>query len=188
MLDAARRLISDKGGDFTTQDLVAEAGVALQTFYRYFASKDELLLAVIGDAMTEACDRWSKAAADIPDPLDRLRSYVVAPLEQFDGDGHEAAGMRFIVSTHWRLHRIFPMELAEAEKPFVDLWRAELNAAVDAGLVHPQNPEWDAWFIVELLRAVYHYYAYAAKVDDDMTVVKEKLWQFCRTALGAPRT
>ena len=62
MLDAAHRLIRDKG-DFTTQDLVNEAGVALQTFYRYFASKDELLLAVIGDAMTEACDRWSKAAA-----------------------------------------------------------------------------------------------------------------------------
>jgi TetR/AcrR family transcriptional regulator len=185
MLDAARRLISEKGGDFTTQDLVAEAGVALQTFYRYFASKDELLLAVIGDAMTEACDRWTKAAADVADPLDRLRLYITAPLEQFDGDGSEAAGMRFIVSTHWHLHRIFPTELAEAEKPFVDLLCAEVAAAVDAGLLRPQNPEWDAWFIVELLRAVYHYYAYAAKVDDDMTVVKEKLWQFCRTALGA---
>lgn len=186
MLDAARRLISDKGGDFTTQDLVAEAGVALQTFYRYFASKDELLLAVIGDAMTEACDRWSKAAAEIPDPMDRLRSYIVAPLEQFDNGGQDAAGMRFIVSTHWHLHRVFPTELAEAEKPYVDLLRAEVSAAVDAGLVDPPNPDWDAWFIVELLRSVYHYYAYAAKVDDDMSVVKEKLWQFCRTALGAP--
>jgi AcrR family transcriptional regulator len=112
MLDAARRLISENGGDFTTQDLVAEAGVALQTFYRYFASKDELLLAVIGDAMTEACDRWGNAAADIPDPMDRLRLFITAPLEQFDGDRNEAAGMRFIVSTHWHLHRIFPTELA----------------------------------------------------------------------------
>jgi TetR/AcrR family transcriptional regulator len=185
MLDAARRLISDKGGDFTTQDLVAEAGVALQTFYRYFASKDELLLAVIGDAMTEACDRWGTAAADIPDPMDRLRLYITAPLEQFDGDGHEAAGMRFIVTTHWHLHRIFPTELAEAEKPFVDLLRAEVSAAVNAGLLHSQNTEWDAWFIVELLRSVYHYYAYAATDDDDIDDVKERLWQFCRTALGA---
>ena len=40
MLDAARRLIVAKGEEFTTQELVAEAGVALQTFYRYFASKD----------------------------------------------------------------------------------------------------------------------------------------------------
>ena len=180
MLDAARRLITEQGGDFTTQELVAQAGVALQTFYRYFASKDELLLAVIGDAMTEACDRWTKAAAGIADPMDRLRFYVTAPLEQFDGDGREAAGMRFIVSTHWHLHRIFPTELAEAEKPFVDLLRAEVAAAVDAGLLHPQNPQWDAWFIVELLRVVYHYYAYVPRQAD----VKEQLWQFCLTALG----
>jgi hypothetical protein len=29
--------------------------------------------------------------------------------------------------------------------------------------------------------------ARAAAVEDDLTVVKENLWQFCRTALGAPR-
>jgi TetR/AcrR family transcriptional regulator len=182
MLDAARRLIREKD-DFTTQDLVLEAGVALQTFYRYFASKDELLLAVIGDAMTEACDRWAKAAAGLPDPLDRLRFYITAPLSRFHGDGQDAAGMRFIVSTHWHLHRIFPSELAEAEKPFVDLILAEINTAADNGLLQPCNPESDAWFIVELLRSVNHYYAYAAKADDDLNVVKENLWQFCRTAL-----
>ncbi len=80
MLDAARRLIREKD-DFTTQDLVVEAGVSLQTFYRYFASKDELLLALIADAMTEACDRWTEAAAEIPEPMDRLRFYITAPLE-----------------------------------------------------------------------------------------------------------
>jgi AcrR family transcriptional regulator len=184
MLDAARRLIRDKG-DFTTQDLVNEAGVALQTFYRYFASKDELLLAVIGDAMTEACGRWVEATSGMPDPMDRLRFYVTAPLEQFQGDSDEAAGMRFIVSTHWHLHRIFPNELAEAEKPFVDLMLAAINTAADSGKLHPRNPEWDAWFIVELLRSIYHYYAYAANADDDLNEIKENLWQFCRTALGA---
>lgn len=182
MLDAARRLIHDKGDDFTTQELVSEAGVALQTFYRYFASKDELLLAVIGDAMTEACERWSKDAAKLSNPVERLRFYISAPLEKLDGQ--DAAGMRFIVSAHWHLHRIFPSELAEAEKPFVELLLAEVNSAVDSGLLHPPNPEWDAWFIVELLRSVYHYYVYAAKGDEDVNVVKENLWQFCATALG----
>lgn len=182
MLDAARRLIHDKGDDFTTLELVTEAGVALQTFYRYFASKDELLLAVIGNAMTEACDGWSKAAAKLSNPVERLRFYITAPLEKLDG--HDAAGMRFIVSAHWHLHRIFPTELADAEKPFVELLLAEVNSAVDAGLLRPPNPEWDAWFIVELLRSVYHYYVYAANGDEDMSVIKENLWCFCRTALG----
>ncbi|GFG95427.1 hypothetical protein MTIM_13060 [Mycobacterium timonense] len=186
MLDAARRLIQEKD-DFTTQELVAEAGVALQTFYRYFASKDELLLAVIGDAMTEACDRWAKAAADMSDPMDRLRSYITAPLQQFHGDAQEAAGIRFIVSAHWHLHRIFPTELAEAEQPFVDLLRAEVAAAAEKGLLRPRNPEWDTWFIVELQRAIYHYYAYAAKTDEDLKATEENLWEFCKAALGAAR-
>jgi TetR/AcrR family transcriptional regulator len=186
MLDAARRLIREKD-DFTTQELVVEAGVALQTFYRYFASKDELLLAVIGDAMTEACDRWGAAAAEITDPMDRLRFFVTAPLEQFDGEGHEAAGIRFVTATHWHLHRVFPNELAEAGKPYVDLMVAEVNNAADSGLLRPRNPEWDAWFIVELLRSICHYYAYAATGEDDLDVTKENVWQFCRMALGAPR-
>lgn len=184
MLDAARHLIRTKDGDFTTQDLVTEAGVALQTFYRYFASKDELLLAVISDAMTESCDRWSAAAAELSGPAERLRFYVTAPLERLDGDTHDAAGMRFIVTTHWALHRVFPRELAEAEQPFVDLLLAELNAAADTGQLHPRNPEWDAWFVVELLRAVYHHYAYAPRGDEALDTIKERLWRFCWTALG----
>jgi TetR/AcrR family transcriptional regulator len=95
--------------------------------------------------------------------------------------------MRFIVSTHWHLHRIFPNELAEAGRPFVDLLLAEVENAADSGLLHPRNPEWDVWFIVELQRSIYHYYAYAAKADDDLNDTKENLWQFCRTALGASR-
>ena len=147
MLDAARRLIDAKGDEFTTQELVAEAGVALQTFYRYFASKDELLLAVIGDAMTDACERWADAAAELPDPLARLRYYLTSTLELLEGDGNKAATARFIVSTRWQLHRNYAKELAEAEKPFVDLVRGEVNAAIEAGLLNPADPEWDSWFL-----------------------------------------
>lgn len=184
MLDAARTLIAAKGDEFTTQDLVAEAGVALQTFYRYFSSKDELLLAVIGDAMTEACERWAQTAAELPDPLERVRYLLLTTLERLEGDPHNAAMSRFVVSTRWRLHRQFPKELAEAEKPFVDLLRAEVNAAVEAGQLNPPDVEWDSWFLTELVRAVYHYYAFAEHDSDEMDVVKDQLWQFCLTALG----
>src|ERR1700690_4453226 len=52
IVQAARTLIN-RQGDFTTQELVKEAGVALQTFYRYFQSKDQLLLALIEDMIAE---------------------------------------------------------------------------------------------------------------------------------------
>lgn len=180
MLDAALRLIREKGDSFTTQELVKEAGVALQTFYRYFASKDELLLAVIADAMADACAQWEAAASELPDPLARLRFYITAVIEVLDSEGGEGGTARFVVSTRWRLHRIFPTELAEAEKPLADLLLTEINAATEAGLLHPTNPEWDAWFIVELVRAVYHYYAYAPREHD----AQERLWEFCLAALG----
>lgn len=180
MLDAALRLIREKGDSFTTQELVKEAGVALQTFYRYFASKDELLLAVIADAMTDACSRWEAAARKLPDPLARLRFYITTVIQELDNEFGDGGTARFVVSTHWRLHRIFPTELAEAEQPFVDLLLGEINAAAKAGLLHPPNPEWDAWFIVELVRAVYFYYAYAPREAK----AHERLWEFCLAALG----
>jgi TetR/AcrR family transcriptional regulator len=184
MLDAATALIAVKGDEFTTQELAAEAGVALQTFYRYFASKDELLLAVVGDAMIDACERWAEAGRELPDPLARLHFYIMSTLERLSGDTHNAAMSRFVVSTRWRLHKQFPKELAEAERPFVDLVRGEVNAAIEAGLLNPPDPEWDAWFVTELVRSVYHYYAFAPHEDEEIELVKERMWRFCLTALG----
>ena len=137
MLDAALRLIREKGDAFTTQELVKEAGVALQTFYRYFASKDELLLAVIADAMADACARWAFAADELPDPVARLRYYVTAIIDVLDDEAGDGGTARFVVSMHWRLHRIFPSELAEAESRSSTCCSTEINAATKAGLLAP---------------------------------------------------
>jgi TetR/AcrR family transcriptional regulator len=188
ILDAAGRLIHAKGGEFTTQELCAEAGVALQTFYRYFSSKDELLLALIGDAMTDACEQWAAAGAQLPDPLARLRYYVTSTLERLDGVDAGGATARFIVATRWRLHRNYATQLAEAERPFVELLRGEVNAAVAAGLLNPGDPDKDPWFIAELARSVFHFYAFVTPADGELTVVAERLWRFCLTALGGTVT
>jgi hypothetical protein len=109
-----------------------------------------------------------------------LHLYITAVIDVLDSEGGGGETARFVVSTHWRLHRIFPDELSEAEKPFVDLLLGEINAGMDAGLLRPADPKWAAWFIAELVRSVYHYYAYVPRQPD----VKEQLWEFCLTALG----
>lgn len=181
LVDAAVRLIARKGDAFTTQELVKEAGIALQTFYRYFASKDELLLAVIADTITAAAENWAAAAVDLQDPIDRLHFYITSIFESVDSGGDRATTALFIVSTHWRLHRILPTELAAAERPLVDLVLIEIRAAQAAGVLHPTKPESDAWFVMELLRSVFHHYAYNPHRSD---VLKSDLWNFCLTALG----
>lgn len=183
MVDAARKLIEIKGDEFTTQELAVEAGVALQTFYRYFTSKDELLVTVIGDAMADACEQWAQTAAGLPDPLARLRYYIVDALQRIDD---HAGTSRFIAGTRWRLHRQYPKELAEVERPFIELLRDELDAAVAAGLLNPPDVQWDSWFIAELTRAVFHFYAFAPHPADEFELAKERLWQFCLAALGGP--
>jgi hypothetical protein len=55
-------------------------------------------------------------------------------------------------------------------------------------LLNPADPEWDPWFLAELARSVFHYYAFAAHADGELEVVKERLWQFCLTALGGRRS
>jgi TetR/AcrR family transcriptional regulator len=184
ILDAARKLIGVKGEDFTTQELVVEAGVALQTFYRYFASKDELVLAVIGDAMVDSCERLVRDAAALSDPLARLRYYLTATLDRLDENGQSAATSRFIVSMRWRLHRYFPNELAQVERPFVELLRSEVDAATEAGLLMPRDPQWDSWLVTELVRSVFHFYAFAPHADGELEITKDRLWRFCLAALG----
>lgn len=189
ILDAATKLIQSKGDEFTTGELVAEAGVALQTFYRYFSSKDELVLAVIGDAMVDSCERLVGDAAGLTDPLARLRYYLTATLDRLGERSTGAATSRFIVSMRWRLHRYFPDELAEVERPFVDLLRGEIDAATSAGLLSPRDPQWDSWLVTELVRSVFHFYAFAPREDDELEQAKERLWLFCLGALGGtPRS
>jgi TetR/AcrR family transcriptional regulator len=181
LVDAAVRLIARKGDAFTTQELVKEAGVALQTFYRYFTSKDELMLAVISDTLTAAAEDWAAASTDLQDPIGRLHLYITSIFETVDRGGDGAATALFIVSTHWRLHRILPAELAAAEQPLVDVVLAEIRRGQAAGVLHPSNAESDAWFVMELVRSVYHYYAYAPNRSDEL---KADLWNFCLKALG----
>lgn len=88
MVDAARRLIAEKGTGFTTQELAKEAGVAIQTFYRHFGGKDQLLLAAIEDLIAENAARYEEEARELPDPVARLRYYVKAVLSGLDSEGH----------------------------------------------------------------------------------------------------
>lgn len=153
-------MVLERGENFTTQDLVKEADVALQTFYRHFGSKDQLLIAVIGEMIVAHCDALAARAAT-------LDSY---------------GGGRFMTSQHWRLQQLHPEALAEANRPFADLVQSEIEAARAAGLLTPRAPEREAWIINQLGMAVFHYYSFAD--DDAADTVADDVWHFCIAALG----
>ena len=127
LLAAAHRLVLDRGENFTTQDLIKEADVALQTFYRHFGGKDQILLAVLGDLIAAHCRSLTEQGEQLAGPVERLRFYIFGTLSTLGHPG--AAGARFMTSQHWRLHQEYPEELAAATKPFADLVQRELEAA-----------------------------------------------------------
>ena len=181
LLAAAHRLVLERGEDFTTQDLIKEAHVALQTFYRHFGSKDQILLAVVGDLIAAHCESLATKAAELDDPVERFHLYIIDTLGVMGSDSG-AAGARFMTSQHWRLHQEYPEALAEATRPFADLVQHELEQARDAGLLQPRSPERDAWFINKLVMSVFHHYAFAAE-EDDASTIAEDVWQFCLAAV-----
>jgi AcrR family transcriptional regulator len=184
LVDAARRLIAEKDTRFTTQELVKEAGVAMQTFYRHFPGKDQLLMAVIEDMTTEQVAAYERAARDLPDPVARLRRHVTATVRLLGADGRDTSGPRFITAEHWRLHQLYPEEMTQATRPFADLVARELRAAEAAGLLAPRDVERDAALVARLVMAVYHHYAFAPP-DEPVEMIADHLWSFCLTGLGA---
>lgn len=180
IVEAARRLLTAQGGQFTTHQLAKEAGVALRTFYRNFASKDELLLAVLEDLIAEASEQLRVAGASITDPMARLRLYVTEPLR---GLAFGEAGGREITAEHWRLHQLYPLEVEQATQHFIDLVQEEIEAAAAAGSLRPLDPPRDAWTITKMVMAIFHHYVFADP-DADLDTVREHLWRFCCAGLG----
>lgn len=185
IIAAARRLIMDEGASFTTQELIKEAGVALQTFYRYFAGKDQLLLAVFEDLIAEAAETLEEAARDVTDPVERLHGYVTTLLRAVDG-AEAGPAARFVTVEHWRLHQTYPEEIAAATQPVADLFERELREATDQGLLSPDNPAQAAWLTTRLVMSVFHHYAFVA-ADVHRDDVGEDVWSFCLAAFGGRR-
>jgi AcrR family transcriptional regulator len=176
---AARRLIDAEGPSFTTQELIKEAGIALQTFYRYFSSKDVLLLAVIEDLIEENCLEYRAHAEAIADPVERLRYYVTTTVHGLEAPG---SGPSFITAEHFRLQTQYPAEVSQATQPYTDLLIDEIDAAVSAGRLGPQDSEYSAWLITQLVMAVFHHYD-CAGLDEPTEVIAQRLWAFCFAAL-----
>jgi TetR/AcrR family transcriptional regulator len=177
---AARNLIETKGPSFTTQELIKEAGIALQTFYRYFPGKDHLLLAVIEDIIDENCKAYSKRASKLDDPVARLRLYVMATVESLQQPHN---GPSFITSEHFRLQTLYPAEVSRATQPFTELLLVEIRAAMDSGQLNPRDPDYSAWLMTQLAMAVFHHYD-CAGLDEPAARVGERVWGFCLAALN----
>ena len=183
IVEAAQRLLRTQGDDgFTIQQLVDEAGVALQTFYRHFAGKDQLLLALLERSVAGFCTQLRASTTEIDDPVARLRVYVTGPLALLrQGPNPDA---RAITHEHFRLYQLYPLEVSKATSAFADLTFEALELARDRGLTTSADPRRDADMITELVMTMFHHYSFV-ELGSDADAVIDHLWRFCRNAIGA---
>ncbi|MGD9997515.1 MAG: TetR/AcrR family transcriptional regulator [Ilumatobacteraceae bacterium] len=92
LTDAAYQIVESDGADAVTLAAVAKrAGLSRSTLYEYFASRDELIVAVCEDAVVSWCDRIIRSMTAEADPDAQLREYVEAQLGAAADTRHELA-------------------------------------------------------------------------------------------------
>ncbi|HJR25056.1 MAG TPA: TetR/AcrR family transcriptional regulator, partial [Acidimicrobiales bacterium] len=167
--------------DFTVAEVAAKAGVALRTFYRQFAGRDELLLALFEEEARQGAELLQDSVtAEGTTPIEHLRGYVVGLCRLLDvGSGYAS----LLVREHLRLGESHPEELRVALAPIVDLLEEQLQAAAASGDLRPVDRH-DA--VVVFTAVLAHVHASVLFTEGERSEVSaERLWDFCHAALRA---
>jgi AcrR family transcriptional regulator len=86
---AARLLFAQNGFHATDLGAVArEVGLARNSLYRYYANKDELLLACIQEDMAPYLQRLQLLTKEYPDPVERIMAWLGLQFELATGPAH----------------------------------------------------------------------------------------------------
>ena len=132
--------------DFTVLEVVERSKTSLRAFYQHFATKDELLLALVDRIMADATERWRAETAEMDSSaaLRRLIDRIGAAPESSTQDSINR-GLAYY-NDHLLVHR--PREFALVLKPLHTLFgdilrrgaaegalRADLDADADAAIL-----------------------------------------------------
>lgn len=139
IIEATYRVIARAGNvDPKMRDILAEAGVSTQVFYRHFQSKNELMLVLLDDGrrrLATYLEHQMAKAAEGGDALAMVRAWIEGTLEQAR-DVDAAARTRPFARSLGQLQEQYPEEHRESVEVLVHLLRSAIGEAVDAGLAH----------------------------------------------------
>jgi AcrR family transcriptional regulator len=179
---AATRLLQEKGNtDFTVQDVVDRSKMSIRTFYKYFGSKEDLLIAVYETVVArEAVPRLRKRIDKFKDPMARLKAYVEGLVELTANTGPVG---RMLINYQNRLAESRPADLATAMKPQFELL-VELisDIARTRPLRRDLTVETAARLTHYTVLAAAHNRAFGSEGAGDITA--HTLWQFCLSGMG----
>ena len=128
---AANVLERNKGESLTVQEVADEAGQSLKTLYQYFASKDDLLLAVFEESQQVYARMIRTAIAELEDPVERLAGGLIASARM--AALHDKVGVdRGLSRLRLQLTQADPTLVARSQEPVTAVYRELVADALGA--------------------------------------------------------
>ncbi len=134
VLSAAARLFRRQGYERTTvRDIAALVGIQSGSLFHHFASKEEILKAVMIDVIRFHTERMRQAVASTLDTRMRLRALIECELQSIVGDTSEA--MAVLVYSWDALSPDNQKEVLALRAEYEQLWLNVLGQAKQEGLL-----------------------------------------------------
>ncbi len=166
---------------FTVQEAIDRADVSLQTFYRHFPSKDDLMLAVIEEEVAAGADGYRKKALRLDDPAARVEAVVKGPFARSERPSYAT-----IPREHLRLLDTRASDVWAADAPYRDLLSEMIHAAQDAGQFSGVDADEEAEMIAVLVLSRFHNLVLGAQ-RRSFAQEGAHIWAFCHAALSRDR-
>jgi AcrR family transcriptional regulator len=182
IVDAAWAIVlTSEVTDFTVKQVAQRANVALQTFYRHFDSKDELLLAMFEEAIEQGAKPFIIESAGLP-PVERLHRLLTAPL-LLTYDERAQRINRWRSRERQRLMEVFPHEVEAVLDPFRVAVVDAIVAVRDAGETDCDDPEIAGTIMVHLVQTM-TYAVHGGGLVADPAELAEEVWRLCWQGLA----
>jgi AcrR family transcriptional regulator len=183
IIEAAYRVIEREGRvELRLRDVLDEAGLSTEAFYRHFTSKDELLLVLLADGRHRLAAYLAHRMEKAGDPVDRIRSWIEGVLAQSVDPGAASRTRPFLTSLN-RLAEQYPEELEQSVDELRTLLTDALTEATAAGQARSTDPGRDARAIYQLSISVME--AHILGASRPGTAERAHLVRFCLLAVGA---
>jgi AcrR family transcriptional regulator len=139
--------------DPSMREILAETGLSTQAFYRYFSSKDELMLALLDEGRRRLVETLQRRMARSDEAPAQVRAWIEGVVAQA-GNTTAAARTRPWVLSEQRLAELFPQEQQASVQLLVGLLRDPVARLPGKARRRDAGAETTATLIYELTFAV----------------------------------
>jgi AcrR family transcriptional regulator len=187
-LDAAFELMDEKGTtDFTIQEVIDRSKQSLRGFYQYFHGKDELLLALFEESVSESVEDLRGVIESETEPLGQLHAFVVRLHEWCDPTDKPrkrgAHNRRPISEFSVQLAADHPDRVKAALAPVSEMLVDLIDGAVRAGDIDVADTRRTAALVLRTV--MYSWFGNRLAQTARLRITAEETWQFCLNGLRA---